>query len=277
MREFLLLSHLVIMLTYSQGCGENLYTDVNKRSEAEITRLASILQCTPGAPSRDSTGRDTNTIPINRPPLAMIPGRSSSSSSSSLGLSSSLMLGSSPSTSLYAMGTSASPGKSYLELCINAGEYTKTLSEIDLVHAGCDGELFRKIRSEYLRLRSFRSKIWLLKPSGVHFVKVYTYSCTFISQLTSFEVCCAEPPSSRYPPKAPLNPTTTRSRCEELPIHSLPPPRRSTYARRYIPALSIVHRVRPLACMATPPSQKARSKYLAFHGGHQRGMGNSYQ
>jgi hypothetical protein len=169
---------------------------------------------------------------------------------------------------LYAMDTSIPTRKSYLELCINTGEYTKKLSEIDLVHVGCDGELFRRIRSEYLRLRSFRSKIWLLKPSGVHFVKVYTYS---------FQVRCTEPPSSRHPPKAPLNTTPTRSRREKLLLYSLSPPRRSTHARRYLPALSILHRIRSLARMATPSPQKARSEYLAFHGGHQRRMGNSYQ
>ncbi|KAE9376187.1 hypothetical protein N431DRAFT_334440, partial [Stipitochalara longipes BDJ] len=60
---------------------------------------------------------------------------------------------------------------SYLELCINTGEYTKTLSEIDLRDVGCDGELFHRIRKDYCRLRGLRSRFWLLKPSAVHFVR----------------------------------------------------------------------------------------------------------
>jgi hypothetical protein len=62
--------------------------------------------------------------------------------------------------------------QSYLELCINTGEYTKTLREIDLRNVGCDGELFKEIRNEYYRARNFKSRFRLLKPSGVHFVRV---------------------------------------------------------------------------------------------------------
>jgi hypothetical protein len=68
--------------------------------------------------------------------------------------------------------TSNHPINQYFELCINTGEYTKTLAEINLQKVGCDGELFKRIRSEYTRLRRFRSRFWLLKPSGVHFVRV---------------------------------------------------------------------------------------------------------
>jgi hypothetical protein len=82
----------------------------------------------------------------------------------------STLLGSTSSTSSNLSSTF--PRQSYLELCINTREYTKTLREIDLRNVGCDGELFKEIRNEYSRVRNCKSRFWLLKPSGVHFVRV---------------------------------------------------------------------------------------------------------
>lgn len=60
--------------------------------------------------------------------------------------------------------------ESYLEVCINTGEYTMTLSEINLQSIRCDGELFKNIQKECLRLRAFHFRFRLLRPSGVVFV-----------------------------------------------------------------------------------------------------------
>jgi hypothetical protein len=100
-----------------------------------------------------------------------LPGRTSSSSSQFS--SGSTAIGSSSSS---VNEIPSNPNQSYLKLCINTGEYTKSLSEIDLRDIGCDGDLFKKICSEYSRLRGFRSRLWLLKPSAVHFVRVIIFS-----------------------------------------------------------------------------------------------------
>jgi hypothetical protein len=59
----------------------------------------------------------------------------------------------------------------FLEICINVTQYTNTLCEVNLTNIRSDEELFAKIREEYFRIRKRRSTLWLLKPSGVHFVK----------------------------------------------------------------------------------------------------------
>jgi hypothetical protein len=61
---------------------------------------------------------------------------------------------------------------SFLELCVNTGAHLKTLGEIDLTHISTDGALFKAVKHEYLRLRGFRSRFWLLKPTTVSFVRV---------------------------------------------------------------------------------------------------------
>jgi hypothetical protein len=145
---------------------------LSNTSAEEINRLSSILHCADSQPSHTGGPSVVNSFSnIQRPQLAHTSSRTpSSSSTQSNSSSSSMLLG-----SLCSLSTSVisyPSNQAYLEVCINTGEYTKTLSEIDLKDVGCDGELFKRIRSEYSRLRSFRSRFWLLKPSGVHFVKV---------------------------------------------------------------------------------------------------------
>jgi hypothetical protein len=75
-------------------------------------------------------------------------------------------------STIGSVGADPAQEQRYLEICINTRQYTKTLCEIDLKDIKSDGELFLRIRSEYFRLRKPRSNLWLLKPSGIHFVKV---------------------------------------------------------------------------------------------------------
>jgi len=60
----------------------------------------------------------------------------------------------------------------FLELCVNAGQYLKSLGEIDLSNIRTDGDFFSVVKEHYLLLRSFRSKFWLLKPSTISYVRV---------------------------------------------------------------------------------------------------------
>ena len=144
---------------------------MSNSSTEEINRLSSILQCAGSKPSHAGGAFVMNSFSnIQRPQLAHLSSRTPSSSSTQPSGSSPTLLGSVSSSSTSII--SHPLNQAYFEVCINTGEYTKTLSEIDLRDVGCDGELFKRIRSEFTRLRSFRSRFWLLKPSGVHFVKV---------------------------------------------------------------------------------------------------------
>jgi hypothetical protein len=71
-----------------------------------------------------------------------------------------------------AQNSPKSSNSVYLELCVNAGRFLKTLGEIDLSTITTDGDFFSTVKEHYLRLRSFRTKFWLLKPSSVSYVRV---------------------------------------------------------------------------------------------------------
>ena len=60
----------------------------------------------------------------------------------------------------------------YLELCINTGQYSTSLGEIDLSHVKSDGELFLKIWERYREMRPFRLRRIFSQPVDVHFVRV---------------------------------------------------------------------------------------------------------
>lgn len=71
-----------------------------------------------------------------------------------------------------SMAASNERDLSFLELCVNTGPHLKSLAEIDTVNISTDGALFQAIRNQYLSLRGFRSRFWLLKPAAISFVRV---------------------------------------------------------------------------------------------------------
>ncbi|CZR54791.1 uncharacterized protein PAC_04675 [Phialocephala subalpina] len=131
--------------TVNKGCGEELFADLSNSSTEEINRLSSILQCAGSQPSHTGGAFVMNSFSnIQRPQLAHLSSRTPSSSSTQpSGSSSTTLLGfvSSSSTSIISHPLN----QAYFEVCINTGEYTKTLSEIDLRDVVCDGELFKRI------------------------------------------------------------------------------------------------------------------------------------
>jgi hypothetical protein len=147
------------------------YADFKVFNEA-VNELAAILQLPISSSSCTNGSYNMNDLHgVQVPRSAHVASRAlSSSTDSSSGSSLSTLLGSTSSMTSN-LGSTLSR-QSYLELCINTGEYTKTLREIDLRNVGCDGELFKEIRNEYSQARNFKSRFWLLKPSGVHFVRV---------------------------------------------------------------------------------------------------------
>jgi hypothetical protein len=154
-----------------QGCGHELYADFKVFNEV-VNELAAILQLPISSSSCTNGSYNINELHgIQGPRPAHLTSRTlPSSTDSSSGSSFSTLLGST--SSMTSNNSSSLSRQAYLELCINTGEYTKTLREIDLRNVGCDGELFKEIRNEYSRARNFKSRFWLLKPSGVHFVRV---------------------------------------------------------------------------------------------------------
>ena len=83
---------------------------------------------------------------------------------------------------------SSFPGPVFFELCVNAGTFLKSLAEIDLKDTRTDGEFFQAVKEHYFRLRSYRSRFWLLKPSAVSYVRVrflLFYQDPFSSRLTA--------------------------------------------------------------------------------------------
>ena len=62
--------------------------------------------------------------------------------------------------------------RAYLNLCVNAGEFQKSLGEVELTNCSTDGEMFMKIRDEYLSIRGGLAERILRRPADIHFVKV---------------------------------------------------------------------------------------------------------
>lgn len=165
-----LVPSLIYFINSKQGCGKSLFVDINRSSVSEIARLSGILGYLPNStlsspslqtinlPEQPLQVTNSPHLPANPPAAIRISGPSPTPLPAHTNSSTARMF--------------ILPDRTYLEICVNTGGLIKTLSEIDLAHIRCDGELFRKIRSEYMRLRSFKSKLWLFKPCDVHFVKV---------------------------------------------------------------------------------------------------------
>jgi hypothetical protein len=66
----------------------------------------------------------------------------------------------------------------YIALCVNRGEYYIGLGEIEASKISTDKEIFEQIRKKYFELRSFRaraSRLFLIRPADIKFVKVRPY------------------------------------------------------------------------------------------------------
>ena len=63
------------------------------------------------------------------------------------------------------------PSKKFLELCINTGDFHKTLGEIDLSDCTSDGDMFAQIRNTYSSIRVAGRRIFQ-RPVDIHFVQV---------------------------------------------------------------------------------------------------------
>ena len=151
-------------------CGHDLYADFPNISKSRLDEYAAILRGTTNPNSENNTPQ-TPASGLQIPPAAPIqPGIPLNLTDLRTNhLQDSAPLGSQPAIAASSGGT---PSSSFLELCVNTGAHLKTLGEIDLTNVSTDGVLFRAIRERYIALRGFRSKLWLLKPTTVSFVRV---------------------------------------------------------------------------------------------------------
>jgi hypothetical protein len=131
---------------------------------------AAILKCTPDRNSQRTTSQPLTTT-LTSPPTAHLPHPNSSNIPKQIthGLSNLT-----PACALQTASVTANNDLdlSFLELCVNTGPYIKSLAEIDTASISTDGTLFKALRKQYLRLRGFRSRFWLLKPAAISFVRV---------------------------------------------------------------------------------------------------------
>ncbi|KAH8742495.1 hypothetical protein BGZ57DRAFT_837578 [Hyaloscypha finlandica] len=151
-------------------CGHELYADISLRYSEEIARLTLALQ-----------GTSTTIIPVNEIyPIGQLPSHAGLQVSpvNAHSIPSSNRIPSDTNCSTFGSPDSSitehpqtNLNETFLEVCINVGEYKKTLREINLKGIHSDEALFARIRAEYLKIRKRRSWLRLFKPCGVHFVE----------------------------------------------------------------------------------------------------------
>ena len=72
----------------------------------------------------------------------------------------------------------------FFELCVNTGEFSKTLGEIDVTRVTNDVSFFNLVREKYREVRGHRfKKHYLLKPIAMHFVHFGLEDCHRVSIL----------------------------------------------------------------------------------------------
>ncbi|KAF7917469.1 uncharacterized protein EAE98_010232 [Botrytis deweyae] len=184
-------------INWTCECGEQLYADFKAKSPEALRDIHAILHSVPSAallevrvvrtgagrqfhirafsdiPNSEASSSDhhaysvTNTSPSTSQALTTLTPKSPAFVST-IPTSSSLIL-STPTSSVLTLSTLTEV--TFLELCVNVSENLKRLGEINLVGAKLDEHMFERIREKYFELRGARSKLWLLKPASVYFVR----------------------------------------------------------------------------------------------------------
>ncbi|OCL02886.1 hypothetical protein AOQ84DRAFT_348486 [Glonium stellatum] len=76
-----------------------------------------------------------------------------------------------PQVSQRVCNRSSHPNQKFLEVCINTGQYTVSLGEINVSDIKSDGQLFEKINQRYHEMRGSHIRRILRKPVDIHFVR----------------------------------------------------------------------------------------------------------
>ncbi|KAH6665513.1 hypothetical protein B0J14DRAFT_492263 [Halenospora varia] len=155
-------------------CGHDLFADFKTNSPELLSKYASIPKHTPSGSSPSTTSQSRSSTMNSPPPIHL-----QHSNSANFTIQSAHTLNNmTPASTLQSLSGTTLSGSinanvnlSFLELCVNTGPHLKSLAEIDTAHISTDGALFKSLRQQYLNLRGFRSRFWLLKPAAVSFVR----------------------------------------------------------------------------------------------------------
>jgi hypothetical protein len=157
-------------------CGEPLWGDFDENQPEALNRLSEVLQLPMNTPTQSDYLHMTCTATDNSRQGTsdrLVPSNSNQDSSSDDKVS--------PQIHLAEAKNTRSPSpivERYLELCVNTGEYSISLAEIEVstprAQITNDGELFRAIKKKYDHHRGFLKthQLHLFKPVAVHFVQV---------------------------------------------------------------------------------------------------------
>ena len=150
-------------IDWGQECGKELYGDFKTNNPSGLVELAVALSSTssvtsqshqaPSAPAQVHLGSQQNLQ--GRPDRG--PQRIGSENAALTG------------NVLTPFTNSLTP--KFFELCVNTGEFSKTLGEIDVTRVTSDVPFFKLVRQRYREIRGHRiKKHYLLKPIGMRFV-----------------------------------------------------------------------------------------------------------
>lgn len=179
-----------------------MYWDVEGISPQRAAELAQYLDRTNTGPAYMSSGSQHGGN-LSQPPPAVLPsmpGGNARQQRSSQRQISSLNDYTPSVTNTSSLRSTTDP--CFLELCVNTGEYKRTLNETNISHVSSDGELFELIADSYYETRAMRAFLplpmprflsgllgqgefcWsILKPTSVLYRKVSVYSLIAFIQL----------------------------------------------------------------------------------------------
>lgn len=157
------------MADASQDCGEGMYGDFDNAFPESVDILAAALKCYATNTSQ-AAGDEIDLGTLSSATNQAI--ASSSGTAPIRGYLSPSNRNASQQQACSGGPTTSSVTKTYMELCVNTGEFEKRLGEIDITQAECDGKLFELLRERYEAIRSYRTNFFLLKLVDVHYVQV---------------------------------------------------------------------------------------------------------
>ncbi|KAH7374144.1 hypothetical protein BKA64DRAFT_586821 [Cadophora sp. MPI-SDFR-AT-0126] len=149
------------------ACGHHLFADFNNKSQDLLNKYTAILKRAPQGTSTNTTSQSPSDDLVSPPAAHTQRPNASGMSRQNTYIPGNL----SQASTLTSAATTNDPHLAFLELCVNTGPHLKSLAEIDTKNISTDGMLFQNIKNQYLRLRGFRSRFWLLKPASISFVR----------------------------------------------------------------------------------------------------------
>ena len=170
-------------------CGRSLYGDFENFNLRAVEALAAELQsCSAvtqngGSKTPDLTRESSQTSTNNGNDSDSVSSSSNTvlSERGSQNTLSSLSESSESSTASCCDRFASMRRTAYFELCVNTGEFSVNLGEINIQQVTTDGDLFQKIWKKYREIRGWRMKMIYLKPCQIQFVYVSSYQMTLIS------------------------------------------------------------------------------------------------